>query len=129
MSKLKVLICRGRFDKDYAYVKEITQNEWSVVRDPVTDKCSKDSIDRFLNQPVYAFMFAWFKMKKEAKKFARKEFESAKNKEDPEHFRKMMEQEIKNIGRLAKTKLKANQELVARDVVDGINLEEGAGYR
>ena len=67
MSKLKILICSNRFEKGYAYVKEITQNEWSVVRDPITDKCSKDTIDRFLNQPVYAFMFTWFKIKKEAK--------------------------------------------------------------
>jgi len=126
MRKLKVLICSNRFDKGYAYVKDITAFEWSVVRDPITDKCSKDTIERFLNQPVYAFLFAWFKFKNEAKKFARAEF--AKNKEDPKHFRKEMKKEIKRIGSLAKAKLK-NPKLKSQDAADGSKLGAAAVER
>ena len=60
LRQLKIMICSNRSQKDYPYLQDFTDNEWKVVRDPVTDKCSKVTIDRFLDQPVYGFLFAWF---------------------------------------------------------------------
>ena len=50
-----------------------------MVRDPITDKCSKITIDRYLSQPVFSFLFAWFATIPAGEVFAKEEFKKKKD--------------------------------------------------
>lgn len=101
LKQLKILICSNRSGKDYPYLQHFTNEEWSVVRDPITNKCSKVTIERFLEQPVFAFLFAWFSIEPKAKKYCKEEFQ----KENDLQKSTLMFQEIASIARLARTHL------------------------
>ena len=86
-------MCSNRSNKGYPYLTSLTEEEWKVVRDPVTDTCSKKTIARFFDQPTFAFLFARFAIVPEAKEFCLTEF----NKKNDETFTRMMLAEIKSM--------------------------------
>ena len=79
MKQLTILICSNRSAKDYPYLQDFTEEDWKVVRDPITDKCSKVTIDKYLSQPVFSFLFAWFATIPEWTIFAKEEFKKKKD--------------------------------------------------
>ena len=103
MKQLKILMCSNRCFKDYPYLKGFTEEDWKVVRDPITDKCSKVTIERFFVQPVYAFLFAWFVTIPDAKQFCLDEFK--KRNEKFENFNELMFKEMAGMAELAREHL------------------------
>ena len=75
------MICSNRCTKEYPYLQSFTEDDWKVVRDPITDKCSKVTIERFLCQPAYAFLFSWFATVREGRKFSIEEFKKKNGKD------------------------------------------------
>ena len=90
LKQLKIIMCSNRSKKGYPYLNSLSEEDWKVVRDPVTDKCSKITIARFFDQPTFAFLFARFAIIPDAKEFCLIEFK----KKNDEAFTKMMLAEI-----------------------------------
>ena len=88
-------MCSNRCKKGYPYLEQLTEDDWKVVRDPITDKCSKVTIGRFFDQPVYAYLFVRFAIVTEAKEFCLTEF----NKKNDDIYTEMMLAEIANMSR------------------------------
>ena len=86
-------MCSNRCNKGYPYLASLTEDEWKVIRDPVTDKCSKVTIARFFDQPTFAFLFARFAIVPDAKEYCLSEF----NKKNDETYTRMMLEAIQSM--------------------------------
>ena len=82
----KLLVLSHRHNKNDDFLKN-PMVDFSVVRDPMY-KFSQEAQDVFFNESVFAFLFAWFQAKPDAKAFAYEKFEQNSDKSYPDRLMK-----------------------------------------